>query len=65
MRVDTWGEWQQEVMAVIRTDLATVLEDVGSDEIDWDAWRPYFDAGRSPRDAVDDAFGHEATSVPF
>lgn len=56
--LDTWDQWQQEVVAVIRMDLATVLDDVGSEEIDWEAWRPYYDAGRSPREAVSDAFAH-------
>jgi len=58
MLVDTWTEWQEEVVAVLRTDFAAVLEDIGSEEIDWDAWRPYFDEGKAPRDAVRHAVGN-------
>jgi hypothetical protein len=51
-----WPEWQQAVIAAIRDDYAEVLDDVDEDDIDWDAWRPLYQEGLSPRAAVDHAF---------
>lgn len=53
---ESWVDWQQQVVALIRCDLHEVLTDVGDDDVDWDAWRPLYEAGRSPRSAVDYAF---------
>jgi hypothetical protein len=44
------------VVALIRLDFHDVLQDVGEDDIDWEAWRPLYEAGRSPKAAVDSAF---------
>ena len=51
-----WSDWRQAVIAAIRDDYADVLDDVDEDDIDWDAWRPLYDEGLSPRAAVDHAF---------
>jgi hypothetical protein len=56
MLIDTWSDWQQQVIAAIRVDLRDVLDDVGTDDVDWDAWRPLFDEGRTPQAAVAKAF---------
>jgi hypothetical protein len=56
MLADPWLEWQHEVVALIRQDFHNVLADVSSEDIDWDAWRSLYDAGCSPREAVDRAF---------
>ena len=53
---DTWTQWRKGVVAVIRADFPEVLQDVGEADIDWDAWRPYYDRGLSPQTAVDQAF---------
>ena len=53
---ESWVDWQQQVVALIRCDLHEVLDDVGDDDVDWDAWRPLYEQGRSPRAAVDYAF---------
>jgi len=53
---DAWASWCEQVVALIRADFPEVLQDVGLDDIDWDAWRPLFDRGLSPRRAVDNAF---------
>jgi hypothetical protein len=53
---ESWSDWQRGVVAVIRADFSDVLEDIREDDVDWDAWRPLFDQGRSPRSAVDCAF---------
>ena len=55
-----WEPWQLEVLDIIRAEYAGVLEDVSWSDVDWSAWRPLFDAGHSPRDAVLSAFGQVA-----
>jgi hypothetical protein len=53
---DPWTDWQQQVVAVIRKDFHDVLEEVGEDDIDWEAWRPLYEQGCSADIAVDKAF---------
>ncbi len=53
---DAWAKWREQVVAVIRADFPEVLQDVGLDDIDWEAWRPYFDRGLTAEAAVDEAF---------
>lgn len=53
---DSWHEWQQAVVALIRRDFSDVLKEVSVEDVDWDAWRPLYEQGRSPREAVVDAF---------
>jgi hypothetical protein len=57
---ERWHVWQQEVLSVIHSDFRNVLDTVEWDDIDWDAWRPLFEQGYSPRDAVRNAFGRVA-----
>lgn len=52
---DTWVHWRAGVVAELRRDLEGVLE-VDEEDVDWDAWRPLYEEGRSPRAAVDRAF---------
>jgi hypothetical protein len=59
MVVETWTQWQQEVVTVIRADFVAILDDIESDEIDWDTWRPFFEEGRSPQEAVKRAFARD------
>lgn len=53
---ESWQQWRSAVVAVIRYDFHDVLDDVGEGDIDWDAWRPLYNEGRSPQAAVDRAF---------
>jgi hypothetical protein len=53
---ESWGQWRAGVVAVIRFDFRDVLQEVGDNDIDWDAWRPLYEEGRSPQAAVDRAF---------
>ncbi|PZN30735.1 MAG: hypothetical protein DIU71_11565 [Proteobacteria bacterium] len=56
MRTDPWTDWQREVVALIRLDLGEVLQDVREEDVDWDAWRPFYEQGHSPQAAVARAF---------
>jgi hypothetical protein len=53
---ESWLQWRAGVVQVIRFDFSDVLEEVGDNDIDWDAWRPLYEEGRSPQAAVDRAF---------
>lgn len=52
----SWVQWRAGVVAVIRFDFRDVLQDVKDADIDWDAWRPLYEEGRTPQAAVDRAF---------
>lgn len=53
---DSWCDWQRDVLAAIRDDFSEILFEVDENDIDWDAWRPLYEEGRSARAAVDRAF---------
>jgi hypothetical protein len=52
----SWTEWQKTVLQLIRRDFSEVLKDVSEQDVDWDAWRPLYEQGLSPRQAVAEAF---------
>jgi ligand-binding SRPBCC domain-containing protein len=51
----SWTQWQRAVLALLRADFADVLQNIGFDEVDWAAWRSFYDEGRTPRSAIDRA----------
>jgi len=53
---ESWIEWRREVVALIRREFREELNDIGEDDVDWDAWRPLYEEGRSAQAAVDYAF---------
>jgi hypothetical protein len=53
---ESWTDWRQGVVAVIRTEFRDIFNEIDDADIDWEAWRPLFDEGRSPQAAVDKAF---------
>lgn len=59
MLVQSWTDWQQAVIVSIRRHYGGILADIDTEEVDWDAWRPLFDEGRSPDDAVLRAFARD------
>jgi hypothetical protein len=50
-----WVQWQLAVLAVLRADFIGVLQKIDLDDVDWDAWRNFYNEGRTPRSAVDRA----------
>lgn len=52
----SWYEWQQAVVQLISHDFSDVLLQVSEADVDWEAWRPLYEQGLSPRAAVADAF---------
>jgi hypothetical protein len=55
-QAEHWSEWRQGVICTIRAQFNDVLDHISEDDVDWDAWRPLYDEGRSPKAAVDRAF---------
>jgi hypothetical protein len=53
--MQTWMQWQVEVVATLGAELEEILHQVSVDDIDWPAWRNFYLEGRSPRAAVDRA----------
>lgn len=52
---ESWAQWQQDVLALLRADFQEALHQISLDDIDWPSWRLFFIEGRSPRAAVDRA----------
>jgi hypothetical protein len=53
--MQTWAEWQNEVVFLLQGELRESLRRISMDDIDWSSWLHFFIAGRSPRAAVDGA----------
>jgi len=56
---NSWARWQHGVMSVIRIEFEELFAYVDRDDVDWNAWRPLYDEGRSPKAAVDRAFARD------
>jgi hypothetical protein len=53
--MQTWVQWQAEVVATLGAELEEILHQVALDDIDWPAWRNFYLEGRSARAAVNRA----------
>jgi hypothetical protein len=51
----SWTQWQEAVVELLRADFNEVLQHIGLDEVDWPAWRAFYNEGRTPRAAIDRA----------
>ncbi len=50
-----WNQWQQAVVRLLRAELTSALPGIGTDDVDWDAWRRFYEDGRTPLQAVNRA----------
>jgi hypothetical protein len=53
--METWTQWQNEVVMLLRRDFEEMLGIISIEEIDWPAWHAYYQQGRSPRSAIERA----------
>jgi hypothetical protein len=51
----SWNQWREAVVKVLRAELADTLRHIGLDDVDWGAWRVFYESGRTPRAAVNRA----------
>jgi len=49
----SWTRWQRAVLALLRAEFTD--HHIGFDEVDWLSWRLFYDAGKTPRAAIDRA----------
>jgi hypothetical protein len=54
-----WLAWKQGVVAAIRDFLQGTLSEVSEADVDWDAWRSFYESGCSPSIAVSRAYLRE------
>jgi hypothetical protein len=52
---NSWTQWQETVVALLRTDFNESLRHIGFDEVDWPSWRVFYNEGRTPRAAINRA----------
>lgn len=50
-----WVQWQLDIIGIIRREYCDLFPYIHQNEIDWDAWRPLYEQGCSPRIAVEQA----------
>jgi hypothetical protein len=53
--MQTFLQWQNEVVAVLQSDFEDLLPRISLDDVDWSSWRDFYIQGRSPRAAVNRA----------
>jgi hypothetical protein len=53
--MQTWAQWQAEVVAMLSAEFEEILHRISIDDVDWPSWRDYYVEGRSPRAAVNRA----------
>lgn len=53
--IQSWTQWQQDVLAVLRREFEGVFQNIGLEDVDWESWRGFYTDSRTPRAAVDRA----------
>jgi hypothetical protein len=54
-QIQTWEQWQQEVVARLTSDFADTLQEILIDDVDWPSWHELYVQGRSARSAIERA----------
>jgi hypothetical protein len=57
--LQSWDEWQREVVVLLEEDLEGTANHLPLNEMDWSPWWTLFVQGRSPRSALDHALGRD------
>jgi hypothetical protein len=55
LTLQSWKKWQEAVIELLQSDFSEALQHIGLDEVDWPAWRTFYNEGRTPRAAIDRA----------
>jgi hypothetical protein len=50
-----WPRWQTDIVNVLRYEYCDLFPLIRNSDIDWEAWKPLYDQGCSPRLAIEQA----------
>ncbi len=53
--VRDWEQWQQDIVALLKSDFGDALQVISIDDVDWPSWQGLYAQGRSPRSAIERA----------
>ena len=53
--MQSWKQWQSEVVTLLQCEFDEALCDISLDKVDWLAWHQFYAQGRSPRSAIERA----------
>lgn len=48
--IESWTHWQKAVVELLQVEFP-----ISFHEVDWDAWKPLYEHGRTPKSAIDRA----------
>lgn len=54
-QVPEWEQWQQDIVALLKSDFGDALQVISIDDVDWPSWQGLYAQGRSPRAAIERA----------
>jgi hypothetical protein len=54
-QIQSWEHWQQEIVALLKSDFADTLQEISIDDVDWPSWHELYVQGRSARSAIERA----------
>ena len=55
LEVQTWEQWQCEIVTLLQQDFEEALQHISLDDIDWPSWRGFYLQGKSARAAIERA----------
>ena len=53
--MQNWAQWQNEVLILLQSECVEALRHISIDDVDWVAWRCFYDQGKTPRASIDRA----------
>ena len=54
-QIPEWEQWQQDIVALLKSDFGDALQIISIDDVDWPSWQGLYAQGRSPRAAIERA----------
>ncbi len=57
--IPDWEQWQQDIVALLKSDFGDTLQVISIDDVDWPSWQGLYAQGRSPRSAIERALERE------
>ena len=54
-QIPAWEQWQQDIVALLKSDFGGTLQVISIDDVDWPSWQGLYAQGRSARSAIERA----------